>query len=183
MKEDESFAKYLARFEQARHPHTRRAREMKDAVARAEGDLYGANPERLVQGHGDYHPKNIYIGQDNPDKRDTQYVAAIDFNNSCALPPAYDVGTFLAQFRNQFAEYPDVLHAIPEEVFLEEYLSGAKERGADFMDEVELFRARADLNIASFLIKVGLGQSEKLWRVLVEGERALAVFEFSRQAK
>jgi aminoglycoside phosphotransferase (APT) family kinase protein len=134
----------------------------------------------LVQGHGDYHLKNIYIGQDNLDKRETLYVAAIDFNSSFCLPPAFDLGTFLAQFRNQLLDYPEILQEIPEDVFLDTYISAARERGNGFLNQVELFRARADLRIASFLIKVGLGESENLWRVLVEAETALAQFEFTR---
>jgi len=39
---------------------------------------------------------------------------------------------------------------------------------------VELFRARANLSIASFLIRVGMGDSEDLWRVLVEAEQSLS---------
>jgi hypothetical protein len=38
---------------------------------------------------------------------------------------------------------------------------------------VELFRARTNLSIAAYLVKVGMGESEDLWRVLVEAERAL----------
>ncbi|MGD0237583.1 MAG: phosphotransferase [Syntrophorhabdales bacterium] len=170
----------MERFEKIQHPHTRRAWEIMEAVRKAEIALYENHPEQLVQGHGDYHLKNIYIGQDNLDKRETLYVAAIDFNSSFCLPPAFDLGTFLAQFRNQLLDYPEILQEIPEDVFLDTYISAARERGNGFLNQVELFRARADLRIASFLIKVGLGESENLWRVLVEAETALAQFEFTR---
>jgi 3',5'-nucleoside bisphosphate phosphatase len=178
--EQRRLARYLARFENIEHAHVRRAREIMEAVQRAELSLYRDHPERLVQGHGDYHPKNIYIGQDNLDRRDTLYIAAIDFNSSFCLPPAFDVGTFLAQFRNQLLDYPELLQEIPEEIFLDAYITAAAETGRDFLSEVELFRARTDLSIASFLIKVGLGDSENLWRVLVEAEGALAQFESAR---
>ena len=181
-REEVRLARYIERFEKIQHPHTRRARETMEAVHEAEIALYGDHPEALIQGHGDYHPKNIYIGQDNLNKRETLYVAAIDFNNSMCLPPAFDVGTFLAQFRNQLLDYPDILQEIPEEVFLEAYVSAVKETDKNFLNEVELFRARTDLSIASFLIKVGLGGSENLWRVLVEAETALVQFELSRQS-
>ena len=179
-REQDRLEKCVQRFENIRHPHTRRARETMEAVQKAEIALYGSRPDLLVQGHGDYHPKNIYIGQDNLSKRETLYVAAIDFNSSVCLPPAFDVGTFLAQFRNQFLDYPEILQEIPEDRFLDAYISAAKESSRDFLREVELFRARTDLGIASFLIRVGLGESEKLWRVLVEAERAMAQYEFMR---
>ena len=59
----------------------------------------------FVQGHGDYHLKNILIGHDNPDDRDTTFAAVIDFDSSMCMPPAFDVGTFLAQYRNQLLSY------------------------------------------------------------------------------
>ena len=179
-KEQERLARYVERFEKIQHPHTRRAWEIMQAVRKAEIALYENHHELLVQGHGDYHLKNIYIGQDNLDKRETLYVAAIDFNSSLCLPPAFDLGTFLAQFRNQLLDYPEILQKIPEDVFLDAYISTARGRGEDFLNQLELFRARTDLSIASFLIKVGLGESENLWRVLVEAETALAQFEFTR---
>jgi predicted metal-dependent phosphoesterase TrpH len=38
----------------------------------------------------------------------------------------------------------------------------------------QLFRARTNLSIAAFLIRVGMGDSEDLWRVLVEAEQSLS---------
>lgn len=178
-KEQERLERYVERFEKIQHQHARRVRETMEAVRKAEIALYMHRPEELVQGHGDYHLKNIYIGQDNLNKRETLYIAAIDFNSSFCLPPAFDVGTFLAQFRNQLLDYPDILQEIPDEVFLDAYTSTAEETSKDFVNQVELFRARTDLSIGSFLIKVGLGESENIWRVLVEAERALAQFAFA----
>jgi predicted metal-dependent phosphoesterase TrpH/aminoglycoside/choline kinase family phosphotransferase len=166
--------RYVRRFAEITHPHTRRARETKKAVRRTELDLFQRHSEHLVQGHGDYHPKNIYIGQDRLDNWETLYVAAIDFDSSACLPPAFDVGTFLAQFRNQLFAYPHILREVPEEVFLNAYLAMSTVAGPDFLRQVELFRARTNLGIAAFLIKLGLGDSENLWRVLVEAERAMA---------
>jgi aminoglycoside/choline kinase family phosphotransferase len=147
-----------------------------EAVHRAELDLFEGNPDRLIQGHGDYHPKNVYVGQDRVDDWQTLYVAAIDFDSSLCLPPAFDVGTFLAQFRNQLFTYPHILGEISEEVFLNAYLSMSTVAGPDFLRQIELFRARTNLSIAAFLIKLGLGDSENLWRVLVEAESAMAQF-------
>jgi hypothetical protein len=179
-REHKRLSRYVERFEEIRHRHTRRVRETAEAVGSAETTLFENQPERLVQGHGDYHPKNIYLGRDNANRRESLYVAAIDFNSSYCLPPAFDVGTFLAQFRNQLLDQPEILQEIPEDTFLEAYLSAAEGLNADFMSQVELFRARTDLSIASFLIKVGLGDSENLWRVVVDAETALARFELMR---
>jgi predicted metal-dependent phosphoesterase TrpH len=175
-KEARRLSHYVERFAEIKHPHTRRARETMEAVHRAELDLFEGHPDRLIQGHGDYHPKNVYIGQDRLDDWQTVYVAAIDFDSSLCLPPAFDVGTFLAQFRNQLFKYPHILGEISEEVFLNVYLSLSTVAGPDFLQQVELFRARTDLGIAAFLIKLGLGDSENLWRVLVEAESAMAQF-------
>jgi predicted metal-dependent phosphoesterase TrpH/aminoglycoside phosphotransferase (APT) family kinase protein len=164
---------YLSAFYSVDHPHTRRAQEIMETVIDAESALYCDHPERMVQGHGDYHPKNIFIGRDNDD-RTISFVAAIDFNSSYSMPPAYDVGTFLAQFRNQFYGNKEVLSKISEEIFLETYLQQAAGLDDDFLSQVELFKARTTLSICYFLIKVGLGRSENLWRVLMEAQHILA---------
>ncbi|MGE5312029.1 MAG: phosphotransferase [Nitrospirota bacterium] len=180
-KEARRLSHYVERFAEINHPHTRRARETMEAVRQAELDLFEGRPDRLLQGHGDYHPKNVYIGQDRMDNWDTLYVAAIDFDSSLRLPPAFDVGTFLAQFRNQLFTYPHILREVSEDVFLNAYLSVSTVAGADFLRQVELFRARTNLGIAAFLIKLGLGESENLWRVLVEAESAMAQFSASAE--
>ena len=179
-KEENRLGRYVRRFAEINHPHTRRAQETMEAVRRAEMDLFAGHPEDLIQGHGDYHPKNVYIGQDRLDNWETLYVAAIDFDSSSCLPPAFDVGTFLAQFRNQLFAYPHILREVPEEVFLNAYLDASTVAGPDFLRQVELFRARTDLGIAAFLIKLGLGDSDNLWRVLVEAERAMLHVAASR---
>jgi hypothetical protein len=58
-KEPARLARYLERFEEAGHPHVRRAREIAEAVERAEIAIFGDHSGQLVQGHGDYHLKNI----------------------------------------------------------------------------------------------------------------------------
>jgi predicted metal-dependent phosphoesterase TrpH len=175
-KEESRLNKYVERFQNIRHPHTHRAQEVMEAVRKAEFSLFQEYPERLVQGHGDYHPKNIYIGQDKLGNPETVYVAAIDFDSSACLPPAFDVGTFIAQFNSQFFDFPKILEILTEDVFLEAYLQVAKKADPDFLHQVDLFRARNNLSIAAFLIKVGLGDSEKLWRALVAAERAMTHF-------
>jgi 3',5'-nucleoside bisphosphate phosphatase len=171
--------RYLVHFDNVRHRHTGRAREIMEAVLAAETALLQGRQNLLVQGHGDFHPKNIYIGQNDLNKPETLFVAAIDFSSSYCLPAGFDVGTFLAQFQNQFIDYPEILQEIREEVFLDAYLSTVERVESDLLRQAGLFRARTNLSIASFLIKVGLGESENLWRVLVDAERALAQFEFT----
>ncbi len=178
-KEQVRLPRYIGHFDSINHPHADRAREIMNAVLAAESALYKDNQDILFQGHGDFHPKNIFIGQDDLNKHETLYVAAIDFASSYCLPPTFDVGTFLAQFQNQLLDYPEILQQIREEIFLEAYLSAAEQPEEDFMRRISLFRARTNLSIASYLIKVGLGDSENLWRVLVDAERALTQFEFT----
>jgi hypothetical protein len=65
---------------------------------------------------------------------------------------------------------------VTEGVFLEAYLQVVKKADGNFVHQVDLFRARKNLSVAAFLIKVGLGDSEKLWRGLVAAERAITHF-------
>lgn len=172
-KEPNRLAHYVSILHQINHRHARRVQEIMDTVLDTERALYLGRPERLVQGHGDYHPKNIFIGRDNPDDRESSFVSVIDFNSSYAMPPAFDVGTFLAQFRNQFFHHREVLRKVPEDFFLDTYLQYAQVVDEDFPAQVELFRARTSLSIIYYLVKVGLGDSEDLWRVMVEAEHSL----------
>ncbi len=164
---------YISAFYRTVHRHSRKAQEIMDRIIEVEMSLYGSHPEKLIQGHGDFHPKNIFIGQDSDDPS-TRFVAAIDFGSSYTVPPAFDVGTFLAQFRNQFYGRQEVLKKVTEDVFLQKYLNVAKHLDKDFLRQVEVFRARTSLSISYYLIKLKLGESENLWRVLVEAEHHLA---------
>ncbi len=165
--------KYLARFEKINHRHTARAKQIAEAIMASEQD-FSLRDDYLLQGHGDFHPKNIMIGQDIQDNRDTVFVAAIDFGSSLMLPPAFDVGTFLAQYRNQLFCQKDMLARVPESIFIEAYLDEGPPASDDFLWQVELFRARTNLSIAAFLIRVGMGDSEDLWRLLVEAEQGIS---------
>lgn len=176
--EQHHFEIHRSRFEQINHPHTRRVYEILDTISRAESHLFKEHLERFIQGHGDFHIKNIIIGHDEPGKPESLFVAAIDFVNSASFPPSFDVGIFLAQFRNQLLDYPDILEEVPESVFVDAYATSFRVYEG-FFKEVELFRARTDVSIMSYLISVGLGDSENLWRVLVEAERSLALYQLS----
>jgi 3',5'-nucleoside bisphosphate phosphatase len=165
--------RYVSGFDSGNHRHSRKAREIMNKVLETEKTLYYGHPEILIQGHGDFHPKNIFIG-DDADNPSSRFVAAIDFGSSYTMPPAFDVGTFLAQFRNQFYDKREVFDKVSENVFLQKYLDEVGQAGADFHWQVELFIARTSLSIGFYLLKVGLGESENLWRVLVEAEHHLA---------
>lgn len=165
--------RYLSSFTKVNHPHARRAREIMDTVLKLEKILYQDHLAEMVQGHGDFHPKNIFIGEDNCAEESCTYIAAFDFDSSYTMPPAFDVGTFLAQYRNQFYREHRVHEKVSPDLFLQTYLQESLVAGEDFHRGVELFKARTSLSICSLLIKVGLGDSENLWRVLLEGEKSL----------
>ena len=165
---------YLSAFYEIKHPHARRAQEIMDTVIETESALYHDHPDRMVQGHGDFHPKNIFIGQDNSDGPSSSFVAAIDFDSSNVMPPSFDVGTFLTQFKNQFYANKQILEKVSEKPFLDTYLYHISEVDNDFLSQVEIFKARTSLSICYYLIKIGQGESENLWRVLVEAEHSIA---------
>jgi hypothetical protein len=62
----------------------------------------------------------------------------------------------------------------PSDVFLRAYLDHAEGLEEDFMAQVNLYKARTCLSILYHLAKVGIGESETFWRVLVEAEHSLA---------
>lgn len=173
--EERRIQNYMRRFVRSGHPHTRRAESLAETVLAAEKKIAEQGSEAFVLGHGDFHPKNVLVGQDRTTDPSSLFVSAIDFENAQAYPRAYDVGTFLAQFRNQFFD-SGILQNYEEEAFVEAYRRLAVPLPLDFLRQVELFKARTNLSIASYLIKVGMGDSRDLWRVLVEAERALAVY-------
>lgn len=179
--ETQRMARYLENFSYSQHPHTMKFREILDAVLEEERQIAAHEPDSFVQGHGDFHPKNILIGDDKVNGRDdTSWIAAIDFEKSMVQPRALDVGYFLAQFRNQFHEHREVLRSYPESLFIDRYLESAGADQEDFRRQVYLFKARTNLSIASYLLGVGLGQTEKLWRVLVEAEQGIAMYRAAR---
>lgn len=97
------------------------------------------------------------------------------FKTSRALvAPPFDVGCFLAQFRNRLYHHPHILASLPEELFLRACGDEAGGLAPDFLRQVELFRARTNLSIAAYLIKVGMEDSADLWRVMLEAERSLS---------
>ncbi len=168
---------YLSGMREQNHPHLKRAQDILDHVLENEREIYSNRRDLLVQGHGDFHPKNIYTGQDE----NGTYLGAIDFDSSFVLPPAFDVGTFLAQYMNQLYHEPEVRDKVSEEVFLKEYMNQADHLPQDFTALINIFKARCCLSIMYYLVKVDLGDTENFWHVLVEAERSLSHASFSKQ--
>jgi predicted metal-dependent phosphoesterase TrpH len=169
---------YLKSLIETRNRHLDRVREIKEHVLQREIALIRARPEILVQGHGDFHPRNIFFGWDRPDGG--EYVTAIDFGSSYQLPRAFDVGTFLAQYVNMFLHHHRVQRNAPALVFLRTYLDATENLEDDFIAQVDLYRARTCLSILYYLAKLRMGDSEDFWRVLVEAERSLAAVAAGR---
>jgi hypothetical protein len=135
-------------------------------IREREEALFADHLPRFVQNHGDFHPKNIIIGHDRGQDFSTVYVSVIDFANALPFAPAFDVGYFRAQLTHQLRGYPAVLERQSPEVFLKHYLAGAELPPGDFEGEVRFFEARANMSIASFLIKVGKGESPDMAEVI-----------------
>ena len=113
--------------------------------------------EDLVQCHGDFHPKNIIVGQDRANDADTRFISVIDFDNTILMPAGFDVGYFLSQFENQFFGNSKVLSEYKSDHFLAAYQKELQRIPDDFPLQVRLFQLRANLSIASYLVRIGKG--------------------------
>jgi hypothetical protein len=92
----------------------------------------------------------------------------VDFERAVLAPRAFDVGWFIAHYRHQFAAHPRVLEACPAGEFLADYREACTGVPEGFERQVELFTARAELSIAAYLVKLGLGDSPEVGRLLAE---------------
>lgn len=169
-KERRRFQSYLNRFQNTGHPGRERVAKLLELAAEREEELFARDADRFVQIHGDYHPKNIIIGQDRMQDISTLFVSVIDFDNSLLFDPAFDVGGFLAQFAYQFRRFPAVLASCREEDFVAAYLGKRSKPREGFEERVRLFKLRANLSIANYLIKVGQGGSPDLDAILADSE-------------
>jgi 3',5'-nucleoside bisphosphate phosphatase len=164
---------YTARFAAAGHPRADLVRRLATAVGEEERRIVEERPGILTQCHGDYHPKNVFVGQDVPEDRRTLFAAAIDLDNAALAPRSFDVGWFLAHYRHQFEQEPGILRAHPARLFLEGYRREAEGLEEDFERLVAFFAARADLSIAAYLVKLGLGGSPVVERLLGAARAAI----------
>lgn len=173
-KETRRIERYVRRFAETGSPHAARVADIAAEVRCREAEILDRGPETLVQGHGDFHPKNVIVGQDLSDDRSTAFISAIDFESSYCQPRAFDVGCFVAQVRSQLSGRKDLLEAYPDSLFVGAYRREAGALPESFEADVEVFRARTNLSIAAYLVKLGLGEGPDVYRVIVEAEAALS---------
>jgi aminoglycoside phosphotransferase (APT) family kinase protein len=166
-KERKRFISYLNSFVKTKSPYLKRVAPVIDFVKNKEEEIYSKRGDSFILNHGDYHPKNIIIGQDRQHDITTLFISVIDFGSSILFPRSFDVGYFIAQFQSQFYAYPEILKYCREEDFIDTYVKEVDNIPVDFMEQVALFKLRANLSISSYLIKVGKGQSpemEAMWK-------------------
>jgi len=156
-REEKRFVSYLKSFESTNNPHCPKVRKFIGLLQKETGKVFADDNVGFVLSHGDYHPKNIIIGQDRARDIGTLYVSVIDFDSAIAMPPEFDIGYFISQFLYQFHDDAHVLKRYGEKMFLKAYR--AISDGKINARLVALFRLRANMSIASFLIKVGKGES------------------------
>jgi 3',5'-nucleoside bisphosphate phosphatase len=176
--EKERLEYYLSGMHEQNHPNTERAQQILNEVWSMEKEILEGEPENLVQGHGDFHLKNLFIGED-PDTKE-EFIGAIDFNSSFQLPKAFDVGTFIAQYKNMFIDKQEIAFKAPVEIFYNEYLDKIKYLSPGFESQVQLYKARTYLSIIYYLVKVGKGESENFWSIMVDAERSLAHMSYQK---
>jgi hypothetical protein len=157
---------YADYFTKTNNPHTKKVKLIANFLSEKEGEVLRKYSGNFVQCHGDYHPKNILIGQDRSRDSSTLFVSVIDFDNSIFLPPAFDVGYFLSQFAYQFRASKEVIKEYRESDFLKAYKAVFKDIPDFFDDAVNTFKLRANLSIASYLIKVGKGESPDMEHII-----------------
>ncbi|MBD3426863.1 MAG: phosphotransferase [Candidatus Omnitrophica bacterium] len=161
-REVKKFDSYLDSFSQTHNPYRERAARYIERVKRLQKKLFDEERDRFVQCHGDFHPKNIIIGQDRARDISTLFVSVIDFDSSLVISAESDLGCFISQFLYQFHEMPHVTEKYRMEGFVEAYAAARDLKAEDLDRNIKLFMLRTNLSIASFLIKVGKGQSEDM---------------------
>lgn len=137
------FDSYLRAFKSTGSPFLEEARMLLDAVAAYEEGLWEDASQELVLVHGDYHPRNVIIGQDLMQDISTLFISVVDFGSAMLFHPAFDVGSFFSQFRHQFRNYPRLLERGAPEKFINAYVEeyGEVDR-LSFLEAVRLFEIR-----------------------------------------
>ena len=161
-KERKRFNSYLNSFVRTNSPYLKKIGPVINLVKDKEEEIYSKARGSFILNHGDYHPKNIIIGQDRQQDITTLFISIIDFGNNILFPRSFDVGYFLSQFESQFYAYPEVLKYCRESDFIDTYIKESDVILPDFRAQVSLFKIRANLSIAAYLIKVGKGQTPEM---------------------
>lgn len=161
-KERKRFDSYLNSFIRTNSPYLKKIGPVINFVKDKEEEIYLKGRNSFILNHGDYHPRNIIIGQDKQQDITTLFISVIDFGSSILFPRSFDVGYFLSQFESQFYAYPEISKYCIESDFIDTYIKESDNVPLDFRDQVSLFKIRANLSIAAYLIKVGKGQSPEM---------------------
>ncbi len=162
------FRSYLDAFSSTNSPYSDDAQRLIEAVEAFEEELWSTKSDTFVLVHGDYHPKNIIIGQDRMHDPATLFISVIDFGSAMLFHRAFDVGYFIAQFKNQFRDYPHIIERHTPADFMRSYDEEySQEETMEFRRAVNMFVIRANLSIGAFLIKVGKGESEDMRQVMM----------------
>jgi len=169
-REERRFDSYLSSFTSTANPHRAQAEKFIDQVKAEERKIFDKDTHGFVLCHGDYHPRNIIIGQDRARDIKTLYVSVIDFDSALSMPPEFDVGYFISQFLYQFSEIPNITKNYPVKDFVKAYRDFAGPKVEVSSQLIDLFRLRANLSIASFLIKVGKGESPDMDFLITESQ-------------
>lgn len=169
IREKKRLSSYLNAFSSTSSLYTNEVQRLIDAVEDFEEGLLSSLTDSFVLVHGDYHPKNIIIGQDRQHDMSTLFISVIDFDGAMVFHRAFDVGYFISQFHNQFRAHPHVLGTYKARDFIKYYMEeyGDHESG-EFDRMVAIFRIRANLSIGAYLIKVGMGQSADMEYIISE---------------
>jgi len=170
-REESRFDSYLKSFTSTGNPYCGEAKKFIDLVKEAERKIFHDDTARFLLCHGDYHPKNIIIGQDRARDIGTLYVSVIDFDNAMYMPPEFDVGYFISQFMYQYVAFPHVTKNYRDVDFVSAYQDFAGDNSVVSGRLIDLFRLRANLSIAAFLIKVGKGESPDMDFLIKESQR------------
>lgn len=165
-KERKRLTSYAHSFKKTGNPHTNSAEQLIAHVQEAEEKILTKNQPSFVMNHGDYHPKNIIIGQDRMHDETTRFISVIDFDSSFLFSRAFDIGYFLSQFKYQLRTYPHILEYCTESSFIEAYTHNTHSIAKELYREIDLFKIRANLSIASFLIKYGKGESQEMDEII-----------------
>jgi thiamine kinase-like enzyme/predicted metal-dependent phosphoesterase TrpH len=168
-REKKRFSSYLNAFVSTNNLYVHDAKRLMYAVERYEEALFEKESGSFILVHGDYHPKNVIIGQDRMHDVSTVFISVIDFAGAMLFHRAFDVGYFIAQFHNQFRDYPHVLQNLKDKDFVNKYCNAySQEQSDEFLHAVNLFRIRANMSIGAYLIKVGKGNSEDMGQIMAQ---------------
>jgi len=138
-------------------------------VGRARGaDLLSAlnEPQALVTSHGNLHPENLFVTQD-----DLPTVTGIDLDTAAAREPAYDVGYGVAQLLVRSARRPGIAHGRTAAAAL---VAGYEQAGGVASRRRIAVQAARGLLQALHYEVVALGREQAAAQTLLEPFRALA---------